>query len=47
MDMAKAVHKDFADKLDFARVWNAQGLEGQRINRDYVLADEDVIELHV
>jgi ribosome-interacting GTPase 1 len=47
MDMAKAVHKDFADKLDYARVWNAQGLEGQRINRDYVLADEDVIELHV
>jgi ribosome-interacting GTPase 1 len=47
MDMAKAVHKDFADKLDYARVWNAQGLDGQRVNRDYVLADEDVIELHV
>jgi len=47
MDMAKAVHKDFADKLDYARVWNAQGLDGLRVNRDYVLADEDVIELHV
>jgi len=47
MDMAKAVHKDFADKLDYARVWNAQGMDGQRVNRDYILTDEDVIELHV
>lgn len=47
MDMAKAVHKDFADKLNYARVWNGRGLEGLRINRDYILADEDVIELHV
>ncbi len=47
MDMAKAVHKDFADKLNYARVWNGAGLEGLRVNRDYVLADEDVVELHV
>ncbi len=47
MEMAKAVHKDFADKLQYARVWNASGLEGLRVNRDYVLADEDVIELHI
>jgi len=47
MDMAKAVHKDFSEKLKYARVWNASGLEGLRVNRDYVLADEDVIELHI
>jgi ribosome-interacting GTPase 1 len=47
MDMAKAVHKDFADKLQYARVWNASGLDGLRVNRDYVLADEDVVELHI
>jgi len=47
MDMAKAVHKDFSEKLQYARVWNAAGLEGLRVNRDYVLADEDIVELHI
>jgi len=47
MDMAKAVHKDFAEKLQYARVWNASGLDGLRVNRDHVLADEDVVELHI
>ncbi len=47
MDMARAVHKDFAEKLRYARVWNASGLDGLRVNRDHVLADEDVVELHI
>lgn len=47
MDMAKAVHKDFAEKLLYARVWNASGLDGLRVNRDYVLSDEDIVELHI
>lgn len=47
LDMAKAVHKDFREKLDYARVWNDQGLNGLRVNRDYVLADGDVVELHI
>jgi len=47
LDMAKAVHKDFSERLQYARVWNAAGLDGLRVNRDYVLADEDVVELHI
>ncbi len=47
MDMAKAVHKDFSERLQYARVWNASGLDGLRVNRDYVLADEDIVELHI
>jgi ribosome-interacting GTPase 1 len=47
MDMAKAVHKDFSEKLQYARVWNSSGLDGLRVNRDYVLSDEDVVELHI
>ncbi len=48
LDMARAVHKDFAEKLDFARVWSRDGaLDGLRVNRDHVLADEDVVELHI
>ena len=47
LDMAKAVHKDFSEKLQYARVWNAAGLDGLRVNRDHVLADEDIVELHI
>jgi uncharacterized protein len=47
MDMAKAVHKDFAEKLRFARIWGEKKYEGQKVNRDYVLEDGDIIELHI
>ncbi len=47
MDFAKAVHKDFAENLKFARVWGKNVFDGQRINRDYLLQDKDIIELHI
>ena len=47
MDMAKAVHKDFAEKLKYARIWGKNKYQGQKVNRDYILEDEDVIELHI
>ena len=47
MDMAKTVHKDFAQKLKFARIWGEGKYEGQKVQRDYVLQDEDIIELHI
>ncbi len=47
MDMAKAVHKDFATKLKFARIWNSEKYQGQKVNKDYVLQDEDILELHI
>jgi ribosome-interacting GTPase 1 len=47
MDMAKTVHKDFAQKLKFARIWGTGKYQGQKVNHDYVLQDEDIIELHI
>jgi len=48
LEMARAVHKDFAEKLAFARVWShGGGIEGLRVTRDHVLADEDIVELHL
>lgn len=47
MDMARAVHKDFAEKLRFARIWGEKKYEGQKVNRDYILEDGDIIELHI
>jgi len=47
IDMARAVHKDFAEKLAYARLWRGTEYTGQMINRDFVLEDEDVCELHL
>jgi ribosome-interacting GTPase 1 len=47
MDMAKTVHKDFAQKLKFARIWGKNKYQGQKVNRSYMLEDEDIIELHI
>jgi ribosome-interacting GTPase 1 len=47
MDMAKAVHKDFVEKFKYARIWRRDALQGQMINRDFVLEDEDIVELHI
>ena len=38
---------DFMEKLKFARLWGHGKFEGQRINRDYLLQDKDIIELHI
>ena len=46
-DAAYHLHKDFAQSLQFARLWNATGLDGQRVDRGHVLTDHDVIEFHV
>jgi ribosome-interacting GTPase 1 len=46
LDVAEAVHKDIAASLKFARVWGVDKFDGQRVTRDYVVLDGDVIELH-
>jgi ribosome-interacting GTPase 1 len=47
MDMARVVHQDFARNLKFTRIWSKNKYDGQRVNRDCVLEDEDIIELHM
>lgn len=48
MDLARQVHKDFAEKLNYARVWNKPGtISGLRVTREYMLNDEDTVELHL
>lgn len=47
LDMAAAVHKDFAEKLKQARVWGSARFAGQSVERTHVLRDGDVVELHV
>ncbi|MCU0694291.1 MAG: TGS domain-containing protein [Polyangiaceae bacterium] len=47
VDFADKVHRDFRDRLAFARVWGNGKYDAQRAARDYVLIDQDVIELHM
>jgi len=47
LDVAKAVHKDFEHGLKFARVWGSTRFFGQQVRKDYVLADKDIVELHI
>jgi ribosome-interacting GTPase 1 len=45
-DAAAVIHKDFAERLKYARVWGARTFDGQMVQREYVLEDGDVLELH-
>lgn len=45
-DLARHIHKDLHDQLRFARIWGAGVFDGQTVQRDHVLSDGDVIEIH-
>lgn len=45
--VAAAVHKDFVEKLAYARLWRGAAIAGMMVNRDFELEDGDVIELHL
>lgn len=46
-DVARQVHKDLERTLHYARVWGHSGFDGQQVGAEHVLADRDIIELHV
>jgi len=47
LDLAKEIHKDFFAKLQYARIWGSGKFDGQRVQRDCLLHDGDIIELHI
>ena len=46
-DLASKIHKDFLEKLKYAKVWGKDVYDGQMVQRDHVLQDGDVVELHI
>jgi ribosome-interacting GTPase 1 len=46
-DLASKIHKDFLEKLRYARIWGKHVYDGQMVQRDHVLQDGDVVELHL
>jgi hypothetical protein len=47
VEVATSVHKDFAERLKFARIWGREKYEGQMVQRTYEVQDGDIIELHI
>ncbi len=47
LDMAREVHREFPEKLKHACVWGSSRFPGQQVQRDHILQDRDVVELHV
>jgi ribosome-interacting GTPase 1 len=45
-DAAHHLHKEIAANMQFARLWNKTGYDGQRVERAHVLADQDIVEFH-
>jgi ribosome-interacting GTPase 1 len=46
-EFARKIHNDFYYNLSSARVWGSSLFDGQMVQRDYVLQDEDVVELRI
>jgi len=44
---AVSIHKSFALRMKYARVWGSGKFDGIMVKRDHVLQDGDIIELHV
>ncbi len=45
-DLAELVHRDIAANLKGARVWGSEVHDGTQVRPDYVLNDQDIVELH-
>ncbi len=46
-DAASTIHKEFKHRLKYAQVWGSGKYSGQRVKRDHLLEDGDIIEFHV
>jgi len=46
-ELAAEIHKDFVARLKFAKVWGGSVFDGQMVQRDYVLHDGDIVEIHI
>jgi ribosome-interacting GTPase 1 len=47
LDAARAIHKDFARDLKYARIWGEGVYDGQMVQKDFILKDGHVVEFHI
>lgn len=46
-DAAKSIHKDFSRRMKYTRKWGKGAFDGQRVEKDHVLEDGDILEFHI
>ena len=46
MDLATQIHRQLAEKLKSAKIWGTGVYDGQNVQRNHILNDKDIIELH-
>jgi ribosome-interacting GTPase 1 len=47
IDLGETIHKDFVTNLKYACVWGSSKFPGQKVHKDHILKDKDVVEFHV
>ncbi len=45
-DLARAVHRELAESLKYAKIWGSGVHDGQSMGREHVLSERDMVELH-
>lgn len=46
IEVAEKIHKDLAKGFLYARIWRDKKYNGEKVGKDFVLLDGDIIELH-
>lgn len=46
LELASRIHHDLGKNFKYARVWGKNTFEGQRVQRDYLLKEGDIVEIH-
>jgi len=46
MNLATAIHRELAEKFRYARIWGTGVHDGQNVQKNHILNDKDIIELH-
>ena len=44
--LAEVIHREMVDSFRFARVWGRKAFEGQRVGKEHIIEDNDIVELH-
>lgn len=47
LELANRIHKDFLLKFKYACVWGSTKYPGQRVQKDYIMHDRDIVEIHL
>jgi ribosome-interacting GTPase 1 len=47
LDLAEHIHKDFMVNFKYACIWGSARFSGQRVQKDHILLDGDIVEYHL